>query len=239
MKVKVAQSSLSAIPWTILEWVAFPFSRGSAWPRNQTRVSCIAGGFFTNWAIREVTLVQDKIHLYFSSHLMFPNKQVWGSLGLSACSFQFFSVPGIRTKPNLFIFNLLLLGKIEGKRRRGDRGWDGWMTSSTQRTWVWTNSRRQWRTGNPGMLQSMVFQRVGHDWVTEQQKLLLTEIFLSRAFLKLFILYWKMLVTKSYPTLCNPMDCSPPGSSVRGILQGRILEWVAIILEYSQLTMLW
>ena len=37
----------------ILEWVAFPFSRGSSQPRNQTRVSCIAGGFFTNWAIRE------------------------------------------------------------------------------------------------------------------------------------------------------------------------------------------
>ena len=32
----------------ILEWVAYPFSRGSSWPRNQTGVSCIAGGFFTN-----------------------------------------------------------------------------------------------------------------------------------------------------------------------------------------------
>ena len=37
----------------ILEWVAYPFSSGSSWPRNRTRVSCIAGGFFTNWAIRE------------------------------------------------------------------------------------------------------------------------------------------------------------------------------------------
>ena len=37
----------------ILEWVAYPFSRGSSQPRNQTRVSSIAGGFFTNWAIRE------------------------------------------------------------------------------------------------------------------------------------------------------------------------------------------
>ena len=37
----------------ILEWVAFPFSRGSSQPRNQTGVSCIAGRFFTNWAIRE------------------------------------------------------------------------------------------------------------------------------------------------------------------------------------------
>ena len=37
----------------ILEWVAYPFSSGYSWPRNQTRVSCIAGRFFTNWAIRE------------------------------------------------------------------------------------------------------------------------------------------------------------------------------------------
>ena len=35
-------------------------------------------------------------------------------------------------------------------------------------------------------------------------------------------------VAQSCPTLCDPVDCSPPGSSVRGILQARILEWVAI-----------
>ena len=38
----------------------------------------------------------------------------------------------------------------------------------------------------------------------------------------------KVLVTQSCLTLCNPMDCSPPGSSVHGILQAGILEWVAI-----------
>ena len=37
----------------ILEWVAIPFSRGPSQPRNQTRVSRIAGGFFTSWATRE------------------------------------------------------------------------------------------------------------------------------------------------------------------------------------------
>ena len=41
----------------------------------------------------------------------------------------------------------------------------------------------------------------------------------------IFLFY---LVTKSCPTFCNPMDCSLPGSSVHGILQARILEWVAI-----------
>ena len=42
--------------------------------------------------------------------------------------------------------------------------------------------------------------------------------------------WWKVkaLVDESCPTLCDPMDCSPPGSSVHGILQARILQWVAI-----------
>ena len=35
----------------ILEWVAYPFSRGSSWPRNRTGVNCIAGRFFTSWTI--------------------------------------------------------------------------------------------------------------------------------------------------------------------------------------------
>ena len=38
----------------ILEWVAYPLSGGSSWPRNQTGVSCIAGRFFTNWAMVNV-----------------------------------------------------------------------------------------------------------------------------------------------------------------------------------------
>ena len=37
----------------ILEWVAFPFSRGSSQPRDRTQISCIAGGFFTSWTTRE------------------------------------------------------------------------------------------------------------------------------------------------------------------------------------------
>ena len=40
----------------------------------------------------------------------------------------------------------------------------------------------------------------------------------------------KVLVTQSYLTLCYPMDCSLPGSSLHGILQARVLEWVAIFL---------
>ena len=53
----------------------------------------------------------------------------------------------------------LMLGKIEGVRW-GRRGWNGWMASLTQWTWVWVNSGNWWWTGRPGVLQSMGSQRV-------------------------------------------------------------------------------
>ena len=58
----------------------------------------------------------------------------------------------------------------EGLRAGGEgdnRGWDGWMTSLTQWTWIWVDSGSWWWTGRPGVLRFMGSQRVGHDWVTE------------------------------------------------------------------------
>ena len=46
----------------------------------------------------------------------------------------------------------------------GTRRWDGWMASLTQWTWVWANSRRQWRTGKPGMLWSMWSRELDTIW---------------------------------------------------------------------------
>ena len=62
-------------------------------------------------------------------------------------------------------------GKNWRREEKGmdDRGWDDWMVSPTQWTWVWVSSGRWWWTGKSGVLQSMGSQRVGHDWVTEQQ----------------------------------------------------------------------
>ena len=60
----------------------------------------------------------------------------------------------------------LMLGE-EGGRKGDDRGWDGWMASLTQWTWVWVDSGSWWWTGRPGVLQFMGSQRVGHDWATE------------------------------------------------------------------------
>ena len=49
----------------------------------------------------------------------------------------------------------LMLGKTEGGTEGDDRGWDGWMASPTQWTWVSVNSRSWWQTERPGVLQSM------------------------------------------------------------------------------------
>ena len=55
--------------------------------------------------------------------------------------------------------------KAEGE---GDnRGWDGWMASPTWWAWVWTSSEGWWKTGKPGVLQSMRSQRGRHNWATE------------------------------------------------------------------------
>ena len=100
----------------------------------------------------------------------------WESLGLQGdpgCSLE-----GLMLKLKLHYFGhlmwrtdsfekTLMLGKIEGGRRRGRQdemvGWH----HQLYRPWVWVNSGSWWCTGKPGVLQSMGSQRVGHDWVTE------------------------------------------------------------------------
>ena len=55
--------------------------------------------------------------------------------------------------------------KVGGEQ--ANRGWDGWMASLTQWTWVWASSRIWWWTGKSGVPQSMGSQRVWHKWVTK------------------------------------------------------------------------
>ena len=129
------------------------------------------------------------------------------------------------------------------EEKRDDRGWDGWMASLTQWTWVWASSGRWWWTGRPGMLQSMGLQRVRHYWAPEQQNntfkmvvnwinaesnskssstRLLVFCCLILHIIHQVILIWNPLdnsvqfcsVAQSCQTLCNPMDCSTPGLPV-------------------------
>ena len=71
--------------------------------------------------------------------------------------------------------------RLGAGERGGQREWDGWMASLIQWTWVWANSGRRWRTGKPGVLQSVGSQRVRHDLATEQQQ-----------FISIELSYWNM-----------------------------------------------
>ena len=140
-----------------------------------------------------------------------------------------------------------------GAGGEGDnRGWDGWMASLTWWTWVWVNSGSWWWTGRPGVLRfvgSQTWTRLS-DWSdliwSEQWCWILfnkveahiTHNLMSFVFFHLIMLslhkfsqnitfFLSCSATQSCPTLWGPMDCSPPGCSVHGILQVRILQWVA------------
>ena len=58
--------------------------------------------------------------------------------------------------------------KLKAKGEGVSRGWDGEIASPTQWTWIWTSCGRWWRTVKLGVLQSLGWQRVGHNWATEE-----------------------------------------------------------------------
>ena len=73
----------------------------------------------------------------------------------------------------------------------GDRGWDDWMASPTQWTWICRNSGNWWWTGSPGVLRFMGSQRVGHDWATELNWTEFSQLLLvCKAFDFSFIFEW-------------------------------------------------
>ena len=92
-----------------------------------------------------------------------------------------YSLAGLRLKLKLQYFGHLMWiadslerpwcwERLRTGGKTGNRGWDGWTASLTQWTWVWANSGRWWRTGRPGVLQSVGLQRVRQDWATEHQQ---------------------------------------------------------------------
>ena len=81
-----------------------------------------------------------------------------------------------------------------------DRGWDGWMSSPTQWTWAWVNSRRWWWTGRPGVMKFMGLQRVRHDWGTELNWLTEHSLLQCITFFNPFFCWWtfRLLLCPGY-----------------------------------------
>ena len=75
-------------------------------------------------------------------------------------------------------------GKIKAGGEGDERGWDYWMASPTQWTWVWASLGSWWWTGKPGVLQSMGLQRVRLDWVIDLNWLNWTEPLLQRSWIQ-------------------------------------------------------
>ena len=90
------------------------------------------------------------------------------------------------------------------------------MASQTLWTWVWASSRRWWRTGKAGMLQSMGSQRVGHDWATEQQLYIYTYVWVYICMCVCIYIYSNSVIDvwKSYYWLPNGLTLGYGASQV-------------------------
>ena len=146
----------------------------------------------TNWTIRQVPIIATSplkyllgivfiMFIVFCSTSMFIPKF---PLGANRNTYPLchnsvlMSLEGLMLKLKLQYFGhliqradsfekTLMLGKIEGRRRRWRQRMNGWMASPTRWTWVLVNSGSWWWTGRPGVMQFMGSQRVGHNWATE------------------------------------------------------------------------
>ena len=140
------------------------------WSNNFLHLISTWGWLMKNWWFWTVVLEETLECSLDSKEIKLVNpkaNQPWIFIGRTDAEAPILWLPMHRTNS---LDKTLMLGKIEGKSRRGWQRmkWLDGITDSID--WVWTNFWRWWRTGDPGVLQSMELQRAGHDLVTEQQQ---------------------------------------------------------------------
>ena len=119
----------------------------------------------------------------------------------------------------------LMLGRLKAGGEGDDRGWDVWMASRTRWTWVWASSGRWWRTGRPGVLQSMGLQQVGHR-ATE-----LTDRDSGKSWFKNQSIDSKMKTTHWFQQLCGCLRDEENVQALRGKK-----EWLLMAQQHWKLT---
>ena len=122
-------------------------------------------------------------------------------------------------------------GKDWRQMEKGTRGWDVWIASLTQWTWVWVNSRRWWWTGRPGVLQFMGSQRVRHGWVTELNWIYLTDAFELSCWRRLLRVPWTARRSNYFILKEISLECSLEGLILKLKLQyfGRLMRRAKLI----------
>ena len=104
-----------------------------------------------------------------------------------------------------------MLGKMEGRKRRGVRGWDGWIASLMQWTWTWVNFGRWWETGRPGVLQSMGSKQSKSQtclsaWATARNQILPSELPGANPADTSISVQWDWLWTSGPRTVCSRLS---------------------------------
>ena len=122
----------------------------------------IEGWVVKNWCLRIVVLEKTLESPWDSKDIKPVNpkgSQPWIFTGRTVLKLKLLCFSHLMWRANS-LEKTMMLGKTEAGGEGGFREWDGWMASLTQQTHIWTNPRRRWRTGKPGVLQS---QRIGHE----------------------------------------------------------------------------
>jgi len=122
----------------ILEWVTYPFSWGSSQPRNWTRVSCIAGRFFTSWATREghicVCMCMCVFHMYLQA----------SSTSLSACHLSILAKKKITNYFCIPPIKMQIFLKVYFWTSQESVGTTDKHTKNPLRSYLWTSPVVQW-----------------------------------------------------------------------------------------------